>query len=280
MCFSKTISLSTLFIILTISSFGQKNRIYSDVKRASRTPLEVIRLDLQMVHLKKSDFKKIAKFNNLETLDISVAGLKKFPKELLALKNIKSLNISNNDLESIPKEILQLTSLEELVLGGNRLLELPTEVFLLENLKDLDLIDSKVKMELPIELLDMKSLESLHCNSTVKEFEEIICKMTWLTCIEVFCEKAISPCLLDSLPHIEKFKMTIRMGEKFQPFECSLKGNKKLKEVDIHYYSCCWPYIQADKEEVERIKTLLPDGCVLKGFRDQGGTIKSDIELR
>ncbi|NOQ71753.1 MAG: hypothetical protein GQ574_07125 [Crocinitomix sp.] len=272
--------LFSILIFWSISLYGQADHVYIDIKNALKTPEKVFQLDLRMGDPKKSELKKLGEFKNLQKLNLSLCGLTSFPKSVLNCKDLKYLNLEYNSITKIPEEMSQLSELEELIIGGNKIEALPNAIFELIKLKNLDVLSTKGYLKLPPELQNMKSLEVLHCSASGKEFEDIICKMTWLKEVEVFTSEYISPCLLKPLINIEKFHMVLSLVSKFEKFECSLFELSQMREFSIMYHTCCWPYIQLTEAEIKELELLLPEGCKLKGFCDENTEIKSDIELR
>jgi len=107
-----------LFILLFLYSFNllaQPNHIYTDIKQALKTPEKVFQLDLTLQSPKKSELRKISKFQNLEKLNLSFCNITSFPKRILNCSKLKYLNLKYNSLSSIPIEFSKLIELEELI---------------------------------------------------------------------------------------------------------------------------------------------------------------------
>jgi Leucine-rich repeat (LRR) protein len=270
----------TLFVLCSLNLFGQPDHLYIDLKEALKTPDKVYQLDLTLNELKKAEVKKLGNFKNLQKLELAHCGLNHFPKSILNCKELKYLNLGHNSIKNIPEEISQLSQLEELIIRSNEIDIFPSSIFELPNLNNLDLLSSKSIVPLPLGLLKMKSLKSLHCSSTNNEFENIICKMPWLKEIEIYTKEFISPCQIYPLTNIEKFQMLLAIGSQIEFFDCSLKSLEQMKEFSIMYHTSRMPLIELSKEEITQIKSLLPSDCALKGIRDKNEILKTIIDLR
>ena len=91
--------------------------------------------------------------NNFEALP-SAEALARFPQ-------LESLRLNENRITHLSESVLQLTSLRSLDLGNNpKLSELPTYVAKLESLSRLSIIDTGIR-HVPLEVIEMESLEVL-----------------------------------------------------------------------------------------------------------------------
>ncbi len=99
--------------------------------------------------------------SNLDSLNLSGAGLKKLPKEIRLFVHLKKLNLSFNSFESLPAEIGNLNSLESLeILSALQLQTLPDTIGNLKLLKHLLVSGSKLQA-LPPEIGSLRSLTKL-----------------------------------------------------------------------------------------------------------------------
>ena len=69
---------------LTLAVFELvKNGEENALENALENPSKVYHLDLTLNHLNRSELRRLAEFENLESLNLSFGGLKQFPKSIL-----------------------------------------------------------------------------------------------------------------------------------------------------------------------------------------------------
>lgn len=170
-------TLITLVFVSTLSvlSIAQEGT-YTDLKTALGEPEKVKVLDLHAKGIATIPNDDLAKFVNLEELNLSGNKLHNLPKSLGNLAKLKKLDVSYNQLdqmESVPSSIGKLVELEKLNLEKNLLFTLPGEIGQLKKLKVLNLSMNKFS-SLPDELGSMTSLEliTLKANPTLEELPE------------------------------------------------------------------------------------------------------------
>jgi len=130
----------------------EKQKEFTSLKEAIKTPNEVYRLTLQ---------------NDLR--------FKEFPKEILTLQNLRVLSFTGSEcdfqsennpcvnIQKLPGEIEELEKIEELYLVMNELEDLPNSIENLKNLKILDLSENRGIN--PQNAFRLTQLEKLHLNN-------------------------------------------------------------------------------------------------------------------
>jgi Leucine-rich repeat (LRR) protein len=133
--------------------------VYTSLKKASKNPEKVYRLDLSFQQLTEFP-KEILLFKNLQVLDLQGNKIKELPEELGTLSNLQKLNLKGNRLETI--SISKLKYLEDLNLSENKAIKsLPQGFENLINLVDLDLSRCSLT-ELPKEIGVLIKLKTLN----------------------------------------------------------------------------------------------------------------------
>lgn len=157
---------------LLFSQFGiaqienkEKNKEYTDFKKALLEPELVIRLNLsgQNIDFEYLDFKV---FKNLEYLNLKNDHLKSIPQSISQLAKLKVLDLSGNDFIVLSDDFYKLTNLEELYLNEEKNINLPItlrQLAKLPNLKSLHLENDNLN-SLPREIKSLKKLEFLYLN--------------------------------------------------------------------------------------------------------------------
>jgi len=143
----KLVQTCCLLVLLScgsVESLGQDSlsinldtcKVFKSIEEASKTPDEVV------------------------ILDLSKQGLKSFPLEILKFQNLVSLKLAKNKLSEIPIEISTLSRLEILTLGKNQFTVFPVSVTNLINLKKL-YIDQNEITAIPFDINKLQNLEVL-----------------------------------------------------------------------------------------------------------------------
>ena len=89
--------------------------------------------------------REIKHLQQLQTLKLVFANIKKIPKEIRFLQKLEVLDMTGNQLTEIPKEISSLKNLKELSINKNEDLKtLPKEVKSLKNLKEIEITDTQI----------------------------------------------------------------------------------------------------------------------------------------
>src|SRR3989304_448585 len=107
---------SILFLIAittVIQLSGQKDRVYTDLIGALKSPAEVYILNVENKGM--SSISYIERLINLEKLNLAGNRLIILPKELGLLKNLKECDLSGNSgITSLPLEFYNLNKLKTL----------------------------------------------------------------------------------------------------------------------------------------------------------------------
>jgi GTPase SAR1 family protein len=122
-----------------------------------RAPREELPLPLQKI------IHSLGSFNGLEVLSLRGFRLAKIPDEIRSLKSLKRLRLDALDLPEFPAWLSELP-LEYLGAIDNRLSKLPPTFSQLQNLKHIDLSWNTNLKEIPDEIFNMHSLETLRLN--------------------------------------------------------------------------------------------------------------------
>lgn len=124
--------------LLTASELDSVKK-YSSLPAAKKADsLQVYKLDLRGSKLKELS-EEIARYRNLQFLDVSKNNFKKFPEVICKLENLQILIISRNKFDTLPDCICNLKNLWKLDLNNTQVYELPKNIDNLKNLYFLDL---------------------------------------------------------------------------------------------------------------------------------------------
>lgn len=158
----------SLFLLIVTNVFAQKDKIYTSLEEALKTPSQVYKLKLEANMFDKpiegdDDLyivpESIGKLTNLKYLDISIDEyeFKTLPNAISQLVNLTELSIQNSRLQVLPEAIGSLVSLEKLYLNGNQLKTLPESIIKLTKLKLLAL-DNNPQLDISLEKDKLRSL--------------------------------------------------------------------------------------------------------------------------
>lgn len=248
---------------------------YTDFKQALKNPDDVQSLTISLEKLTPQDLKKLERFKNLTHLTLKYCQIKQFPESILECSQLRYLNLSNNDFSSIPEGISSLSLLEELHLENTSITSLPESVYSLP-LKTLNVAPKYSTCHISEGLLNLDSLTTLNCHASEEDFQQIVLKMKGLEVLTIHVDSMYSPCGITEIPNLKEFNMVLGLRTFYEPFDCSFTELPALSQFCIIHEDCCWPYINVEKEEIDRIKALLPESCQLRGFAVR----PESIELR
>ncbi|MFI5150678.1 MAG: leucine-rich repeat domain-containing protein [Bacteroidia bacterium] len=131
----------------------------TDLKVAMQNPDQVIKLVLRKQKLKEVP-KEIARFKNLQYLDLSKNSIKELPEFLGDLNSLQFFAASKNNIEGFPPELGKLKNLKSLNLNQNDIMLLPPQIGNLGNLEYLDLWSNNLD-HFPEELKNLKKLKMM-----------------------------------------------------------------------------------------------------------------------
>jgi Leucine-rich repeat (LRR) protein len=137
---------------------------------ALKDPDKVIKLVLRKKHLKKFP-EEIARFKNLQYLDISKNNIKEIPESIGQLKNLQYLICSKTGLERIDREIGQLKNLKYININQNELESLPPQFGWLESLEIADMWSNNLS-EFPETMGKLKNLKVLDLRNILLSDEQ------------------------------------------------------------------------------------------------------------
>jgi hypothetical protein len=152
-----------LFCLLINSfwSFNQEHtlNIYSWEQAKNANPDTIFGVSLSKLKLEQLP-EELAKFTNLEYLDVSKNKLTELPTFVGDLSNLKVLDFSKNEFAVFPVEICKLTHLQQIAANRNIFDQLPTCIVYCKELISLDLWDTPV-FGFPDSMQEMKNLKSI-----------------------------------------------------------------------------------------------------------------------
>ena len=158
-------------LIFTLFFFACKNK--DTFESALQHPEDIIVLDLTYSKLDTLT-KDIAKFKNLEELNLLANNITVIPDELWELTKLKKLNLGWNKIDSISPKVGHLQNLEELNLAKNSLTKLPATIGELKKLTKINISWNKIRF-IPSQLLSSTSLkEFLLYDNPISGSEELL----------------------------------------------------------------------------------------------------------
>ncbi|WP_304065712.1 leucine-rich repeat domain-containing protein [Pedobacter glucosidilyticus] len=135
---------------------------YNTLEEALKEPEKVFRLNLQNQQL--DHLEEIAKFKNLQYLNLRNTHLSSVPPEVTTLQNLKVLDIGDNEIALLPKNFDALKNLTELYLDKEKNLQLEEDLEILgrmKNLKILHLENNGIRV-LPKNINKLQKIEALY----------------------------------------------------------------------------------------------------------------------
>ena len=152
-----------LFCLLINSFWGINQEhtlnIYSWEQVKNANPDSIYGLTLSKLKLEKLP-EELAKFTNLEYLDVSKNKLTELPAFVGDYAELKVLDISKNEFAVFPVEICKLTHIQQLIANRNTFDQLPTCIHYCSELISIDLWETPVST-FPESMLGMKNLKRI-----------------------------------------------------------------------------------------------------------------------
>jgi hypothetical protein len=152
-----------LFCLLINSFWGLNQEhtlnIYAWEQVKNENPDSIYGLTLSKLKLEQLP-EELAKFTNLEYLDVSKNKLTELPSFVGDFKNLKVLDFSKNEFAIFPVEICKLTQLQQIAANRNTFDQLPTCIQYCTDLISIDLWETPVST-FPESMLLMKNLKRI-----------------------------------------------------------------------------------------------------------------------
>lgn len=154
-------------------------------------------LNLDYNNLSGADLSELAKFEQLELLNLKNCNLRKIPSVVYKLKNLKDLTITLNDLTSLPDSLFEMKNLRSLSIEGKNLKDLPDAIARLQKLEELDLSVTRIK-KFPNAILKLKKLRVIDPPDSMDYFPPALakCLLEWGT--------------YDGIKNVNEFKHLLR----------------------------------------------------------------------
>ena len=180
----KSLFLFGLIMVIGIIQAQKKDKLYTSLAEALKTPTQVTMLSLKGQGLKTLPI-DIEKLSNVEVLDLSYNTFATVPVQIFKLPKLKILYLNNNALASLPdmsglhsltmlrldanpftnpladlKKVSTISTLTTLNFSANKVSAFPDELLKLTNLVDLDLGFGAIKT-LPTNIDKLQNLKRL-----------------------------------------------------------------------------------------------------------------------
>ncbi|ULH27803.1 LIC_11051 family fibronectin-binding protein [Leptospira weilii] len=137
---------------------------------------KLIRIDLTKNRISNLPDLKV-ELESVKELSLGENGISKLPKSLVQFPNLKSLDLAGNQLEELSDLFENFKKLEYLSLSNNGLASLPVSIAQLVSLEDLSLKNNKFA-EIPEILKELKKLKELWMNDNqISELPEFLSEM-------------------------------------------------------------------------------------------------------
>ena len=170
---------------------------------------------------------RIELFKYWEKIEAVKNNIKSIPEGIGKLEYLEIINLTNNKIEKLPDSIGDLKQLNELILEKNKIEKLPESITKIKTLKKLNLRDNKIE-KLPDFL---EEIDLIDIDLTMNELKE-----------------------LPNLSGLKKLKYLNLMSNKITSIPDSIKELTNLKILTLAFNP-----IQKNKEEISRLKDLLPN---------------------
>lgn len=90
------------FYFIALTGFSQKDKVYSSLEEALKTPDSVYILSLNNIKLNRLP-EEFVQFTNLASLNLSGNKLSDLPDNLIQLKKLVEIDLSNNKFNTLPE---------------------------------------------------------------------------------------------------------------------------------------------------------------------------------
>ena len=146
-------------LIISNLAFSQSHHVYSWSVLENASPDTVYAISFSKEKRREIP-KELARFTNLQYLDLEKNKLMELPNFIGDFKQLKYLNVARNNLSQFPIEICRLTNLEELILNRNNFETIPECIQYAKSIKYMDVYDTPIR-SLPKTLTELPALEKI-----------------------------------------------------------------------------------------------------------------------
>ncbi len=177
---------------------------------------------LKMLVLSDTKIKKLpaefSKLQNLTELDLIGNAFEIFPQEIFALKKLEHLNMEGNQIKEIPIDITNLENLKHLsfgslLFGGNPISFIPPYIGQLKKLEFLSMGFCPQIDSLPMELSNLKNLQTLHLTGAgFERFPIVICELENLEELMISIKSDTFPTIPTCIGRLRKLKTIVIQG--------------------------------------------------------------------
>jgi Leucine-rich repeat (LRR) protein len=179
---------------------------FDNLEEAKKSPLDVIRLNLQYHHLKAIP-SELCMFTNLKELDLSNNEIQNLEVGFSCPIALRKLYLNNNQITELPAQLAMLSQLQVLVAYDNPVAHIDPAIANLKNLKELWLSGNGNISSMQPAIWEMKNLEVLRLwNFGLEEIPDAIAGIRKLNtlCVQKNNIKSLNPevCQLPSLNYL------------------------------------------------------------------------------
>ncbi len=212
---------------------------------------------------------EISILQGLIELQLSYNNIRRLGPQTFLCKNLKRIDLSSNIVDFIPSEISYLKNLEELILRDNRLTTLPQNLSQLKKLRTLDLSNMHRKLSkgynnftyIPPSVCHLTELEKLLLENL--PIQVIPVNIIYLKNLKVL---SLNGCY--NLNVYNAIRILSNMNQ-LQVLDISFTGTRRIPNEIINLKNLKVLVWQEEgnynKDEVERIKALMPETRIYSG---------------
>lgn len=195
-------STSDLALLKQITSlFIVVNETAPDVAAIAAHLPHLVRLEVWGSHMKSGTLPPdIARFTNLESLDLVSCGLSDLPPDIVRLSKLRELRMRGLPMTIVPEIVSDMATLELLQLAGLSLTGLPASLAKLANLRTLD-VGGALNGGALLSSFDEAQLDRM------KPIPRVVSELTWLTELVIGRCGVVDPAPLRALSRLEKLKL-------------------------------------------------------------------------